>query len=181
MDDYPESSLKKEDYMPLILETKSFVLSSHDQPHHCATNGGHLKITPKNKYEHRWQMSVDEAVEMEILSMILGEAAMKLMASEGLEPVRINFQDNGNWAYKPEYNLQPFVHLHLYIRTKNEKHPDNDPKFQAFPEALVFPPRESGYYDKFQPVSEEVCAKIRDEFLIIAGNEKYKDIIKLYA
>ncbi len=87
-------------------------------------------------------------------------AAMKqVLADSGINIVRINYQVNGNWAYlDPE--PRPFVHLHLYGRTAGEKHPDNDPKFQPFPEALCFPNPKTDYYKKFNPLTEEDCKAI---------------------
>jgi diadenosine tetraphosphate (Ap4A) HIT family hydrolase len=160
--------------MPLIYETEHFLVDAHDKPHHSRENGGHLKITPKEKFTHRWEMPPQLAIGLMYMTMIVGEATTTVMRSKGLDVVRINFQDNGNWAYKPDSTKEPQVHIHLYIRTSHEKHPDNDPRFQAFPEALVFPPYESGYYDNFQTLTASDCMDIKTEIERLLQTEKYQ-------
>lgn len=162
--------------MPEIFQTKDFVVEAHDKPHHSRENGGHVVIRPKQKFEHRYLMPLEMAADLMHLTQVLGEAMTNALRQLGHDVIRINYQDNGNWAYKPMYNLQPAMHIHLYVRTKNEKHPDNDPMFQAFPEALIFPPRESGYYDKFTPLNREECAAIKAEFERLLASDKYKEL-----
>jgi hypothetical protein len=103
------------------------------------------------------------------------------MKRKGLDVVRINYQDNGNWAYKPTINKPPYLHVHLYVRTKGESHLHGDERFQAFPEALVFPPPESGYYKDFQMLTEEDCRDIKKEFENLLSTKKYKDVGFEYA
>lgn len=162
--------------MSLIYETEHFSVDAHDKPHHSRENGGHVKITPKEKFTHRWDMPPQLAAALMYFTMITGEAVTNVMRSKGLDVVRINFQDNGNWAYKPNSPKEPQVHVHLYVRTSHEKHPDNDPRFQAFPESLVFPPYESGYYNNFQPLTLEDCQDVRMEIERLLNTEKYRDV-----
>ena len=128
--------------MPEILRTRDFIVEAHEKPHHSRENGGHVVIRPKERYEHRYEMPFDKAADLMYLTMVTGEAVTNTLRERGLDVVRINYQDNGNCAYKTTINKPPSLHIHLYVRTRNEKHPDNDSRFQAFPEALVFPPRE---------------------------------------
>jgi hypothetical protein len=162
--------------MPHILETEHFIAQAHDKPHHSRENGGHVKITPKDQYASRQDLPLPLATELIHLSMVLGEAVTNVMRSKGLDVVRINYQDNGNWSYKESMKKDPILHLHLYVRCWGEKHPTDDPRFQPFPEALVFPPYESGYYEKFQSLTEEDCHDIRTEFVKLLASEKYNDV-----
>ena len=162
--------------MPKILETKNFTVVGHDRPHQSRENGGQVVITPKKRYAHRYEMSLHLGTALMHLTMVVGEALTKVMKSKGFDVVRINYQDNGNWAYKPTFNKPPHLHVHLYVRTRNESHPTKDKRFQAFPEALVFPPLESGYYKDFQPLTEKDCIDIKREFEKLLTIKKYNDI-----
>lgn len=162
--------------MALILETQDFIVESHDKAHHSRENGGHLKIKPKQAFVHRQDMPLDLAAGLMHLTMVAGEAATNVLRRKGLDIVRINYQDNGNWAYKPEINKPNHLHMHLYIRTSHEMHPDNDPRFQPFPDALVFPPPTTNYYDHFEPLSSDDCSDIKTEMLSLLAGDKYRDV-----
>ena len=162
--------------MPLILETERFIVTAHDKPHHSRENGGHIKVSPKGDYANRFEMPLDEAARFMHLTMITGEAATKVLRDHGIDVIRINYQDNGNWAYLPVNPTPLHLHIHLYIRTSHEQHPTGDPRFQAFPEALVFPPRDSGYYDSFKPLTDEDCLDIREEIKRLLKTEKYTSV-----
>lgn len=164
--------------MPLILETSNFIVESHSQPHHSRENGGHIVIRPKENFVHRFEMPSAIAEELMKLTMLTGEATMLALKRLGLDVVRINYQDNGNWAYKNN-PANPKLHVHLYVRTSDEKHPTNHPSFQPFPEALVFPPRESGYYDNFKPLSPKDCSAIKEDVEKLLTIAKYKGIVVL--
>lgn len=162
--------------MPKILETKNFTVVGHERPHQSRENGGHVVITPKKRYAHRNEMPLHLGTALMHLTMVVGEAVTKVMKRKGLNVIRINYQDNGNWAYKPAFNKPPHLHVHLYVRTKGESHPNKDKRFQAFPEALVFPPPESGYYKDFQKLTEEDCLDIKNEFENLLSANKYKNV-----
>lgn len=66
--------------------------------------------------------------------------------------------------------------MSLYLHTREEKHPDNNPLFLAFPEALYLPDRKTGYYDHFEPLTERECSQIKDEILRLLQTDKYQDI-----
>lgn len=162
--------------MSVIVQTEDFVVSAHDKPHHSRENGGHIVITPKQKFAHRYEMPLDLASKLMHMTMIVGEAATNALRARGLEVVRINYQDNGNWAYKHP-NPQPQLHKHLYIRTANEKHPTNDPRFQSFPDALVFPDPDTDYYDQFAPLNDEDCAAIKQDYDRLLATDKYSGVV----
>ena len=161
--------------MPRILETQDFTVDAPDKPHHSRENGGHLKVMPKQRFEHRYEMPLDLASSLMHLTMVVGEAATTVLKQKGLDIVRGNYQDNGNWAYKPDRNLKPHLHVHIYFRTSHEKHHTDNPKFQAFPDALVFPDPNTDYYDQFQPLTQEDCNEIKTEILRLLETEKYRD------
>jgi diadenosine tetraphosphate (Ap4A) HIT family hydrolase len=158
--------------MPQILETKDFVVDGHERAHHSRENGGHIVIWPKQQFAHQSDMPLKLAQDFMLLSMIVGEAFMTIMQNSGLDVARINYMNNGNWAYKKQ-PIDPKTHLSLYVRTWGEKHPRNDSRFQAFPDALTFPDRATGYYEGFQPLTEEECIAIRDEIVRLSGTDKY--------
>lgn len=159
--------------MPRILETKNLIVKAHDEPHHSRENGGHIVVSPKQAYVQRYDIPLDVATELMHTTMLVGEAATNVLRKTGIDVVRINYQDNGNWAYKdPE--PKPGVHIHLYIRTTHECHPANDPRFQTFPDALYFPDRATGYYDQFKPLTSEVCASIKEEAIRLLATDKYE-------
>lgn len=162
--------------MPIILETQDFIVNAHDKPHHSRENGGHIKVSPKQRVENREEMPLDLASGLMHLTIVVGDAATTILRQKKLDVVRINYQDNGNWSYLPVKPAPLGLHIHLYIRTTHEKHPDNDPRFQAFPQALTFPPRDSGYYDHFKPLTEEDCAGIKAEILSLLRTPKYKNV-----
>jgi diadenosine tetraphosphate (Ap4A) HIT family hydrolase len=60
-----------------IYETKNFIVEAVAKPHISREEGGHLKIKPKQYYENRWDLPIEEAKEVMLLSMLMGEA-MKL-------------------------------------------------------------------------------------------------------
>lgn len=161
--------------MPIIFETENMTVKAHDKPHHSRENGGHIVVAPKLKYEQRYDIPLDIATEMMHVTMVTGEAATNVLRQVGIDVVRINYQDNGNWAYKePQY--PPSIHQHLYIRTNGEKHPMNDPRFAAFPDALCFPDPGTGYYDSFQPLTIEDCAAIKQEVERLLTSNKYAEV-----
>lgn len=161
--------------MPIILATKKFIVAGHDNPHHDRNNGGHAKVAPKEKFGDRTEMPMDLYLTMMQLVMISGEAITKVMTQKGIDVVRINYQDNGNWSYFPSMKKDPHIHVHLYVRSNGEKHPSGDERFRAFPEALFFPfiGDNPEYYNSFKPYTETDCADIRAEIEKLLDTQKY--------
>ena len=143
-----------------IYENEGFSVVTYDRPHHSRENGGHIVIKPKKQFIHLETMDDNISDAMFKLAKDVGTAMKQTLAQSGVDIVRINYQINGNWAYF-DSDPKPFVHLHLYGRTADEKHSDGDPKFQAFPEAIYLPNPKTNYYDNFNPLTEEDCSAIQ--------------------
>ena len=89
------------------------------------------------------------------------EKAMKI---RNINVERINYQENGNWAYQKGMN--PEFHIHLYGRTK-------DSKTQTWGEALVFPNKSTGFYDQFERFNNEDIEELKKQINILEKKEKY--------
>ncbi len=152
--------------MALIYETKNFLVEAPEKPHITRTDGGHIRIIPKRYMVDRTEMLPKEAIEFIRLTIVVGEAMKQGLAKRGINLARINYQDNGNWAFKT--GDKPRFHLHLYGRIKNEK-------YQKFPEALFFPDRLTGFYDNFEPLNHADTKEIRIQIIRILKEKKYKD------
>lgn len=167
--------------MSLIFETSKFTVVAHDNPHHDRNNGGHAKVMSKVPYVDRTQMPLALYDGIMKLVLVTGEAITNVMKNKGIDVVRINYQDNGNWPYFPSIKAEPHMHVHLYTRSKNEKHPTGDKRFQAFPNALYFPfvgdfPE---YYESFKPYTHEDCRDIENEINRLLDSKKYAGVKEL--
>ena len=150
----------------IIYETDNFTVCMPGKPHIPREDGGHLIISSKNKqYSSRCDLSPREAMELMRLTMLTGEAMKAGLKSRGIELIRINYQENGNWAHKS--NRLPVLHVHLYGRTA-------DSKTQKWPEALVFPAKETGFYEGFEPLNEEDAGEIIKQIKILENSDKYR-------
>jgi len=150
----------------LIYETKNFEVITHPKPHVSREEGGNIKIVSKKPITDRTKLESKVAIELMKLSMIVGEAYTKAMIKRGVEIVKINYQDMGNWAFKT--GKEPVLHLHIYGRTKNAKH-------QIFPEAVQLPDRGTGFYDSFKPLDEGDVKIIKEEIEKLFKSDKYQD------
>jgi diadenosine tetraphosphate (Ap4A) HIT family hydrolase len=152
--------------MVLIYETKNFTVETAEKPHVDRDEGGHIRIVPKEHFLDRTKLSPKLAIEFMRLSMAAGEAMKTALTKRGLEIMRINYQEMGNWAYKT--GEKPYLHLHIYGRAKNAKK-------QLYKEAVYLPDRSTGFYDSFKPLKEEDAKAIRKEIERIFEEEKYND------
>lgn len=153
----------------IIYETENFILFTNAaKPHIPREDGGHICITSKEPVCDRTEFSPSLAKELIRLSMMAGEAFVKGMAEGGVTVSRINYQENGNWAFRKQNTYKPFFHLHLYGRTV-------DSKTQKWGEALVFPDPDTGFYDNFTPLSENDTANIAKHMDILSKSEKYAE------
>lgn len=152
--------------MIFIYETDNFVVEAPDEPHITRTDGGHIKITPKVRVLDRTELSPQLAIELMRLTMIVGKAFKMTMTNCGIEIMRINYHDMGNWAYKK--NEEPYFHIHIYGRAKNAK-------FQPYYEAVQLPDRSTGFYDNFEPLNKEDIKEIQKQINLISKEEKYQD------
>lgn len=158
--------------MTLIAEYPDLVVYAPEHPLHSRENGGQVTIRPVPDFEQRYDLPLELAARYMHLSMVVGEAFTNIMRREGIDVVRINYLDLGNWAYK-DPRKKPHVHLHLFGRTLTEKHPADDPGYQAFPNVFFFPDKETGYYKLFKPLTIMDCSNIKTEMNILLQTPKY--------
>ena len=152
--------------MAYIYETSNFIVESFDTPHVSREDGGNLRILPKEKIENRTKLTPKQAIEFMHLTMVVGESFKIAMDELGIELMRINYQDMGNWAFKTD--KQPFFHLHIYGRAKNAV-------IQLYTEAVRLPDRSTGFYDKFTPLNKNDCALIRTRIEDLFKEGRYSD------
>ncbi len=149
----------------LVFESDNFNLTSVEYPHVTRTDGGHLKITPKVHYADRLELSPELAVEMAWITMLAGEAMTTALKNRGIDIGLINYQDNKNWSvFKPE---GPYLHIHLYGRAK-------DAKIHKYGDACQFPHRETGFYDKFEPLNDGDIKEIQKQIQKLLKQNKYQ-------
>lgn len=150
--------------MAEVYQSKNFIVESVDKPMVSRTEGGHLIITPKVRISDRTKLSPALAIEFIRLSMIVGEAMTVALNQQGIDVGRINYQDNGNWAvFAPQ---GPHFHLHLYGRAKSAT-------IQKYGESVNLPFPETGFYNSFEPLSQEDIEAIRNQIETITHQEKY--------
>ena len=149
----------------LVFQTKNFTLERHPKPFVSREEGGHLRIWPKDKsITDRSKLSSELAGEYMLLSMIAGEAMEIAMNKVGVNVIKVNYHDMGNWPFKR--GETPILHMHIFGRAK-------DAVKQKFPEAVYLPDRSSGFYDDFDPLSSEDVVQIKNEIDILLGQEKF--------
>lgn len=151
----------------VIYKTDNFVVTVPKEPHIPREDGGHLLIRGKDYYESRTDFTPKLATEVMRLSILIGEAMKKGMKNRGIDIERINYQENGNWAYQK--GRKPVFHIHLYGRTKNSV-------TQTWSEALFFPNKSTGFYDKFEPFTKEDIEEIKKQISMLENNEKYNTV-----
>lgn len=151
--------------MPPIYETENFEVIAHLRPQICRSEGGHIKVVAKRDIEDRTKLTPEEAIDLMRTTMLVGEAMTVGMTNRGIKIIKINYQDNGNWAFK--YGKKPHLHVHLYARCENSKH-------HPFPEAIVSLPLESGYYDSFEPLNQDDIKEIKKQIEILEKTDKYR-------
>lgn len=149
----------------VIYETENFVVAVPKVPHIPRTDGGHLWIRSKEKYfSSRIELEPKLAIEVMRLTILIGEAMEKAMKNRDINVERINYQENGNWAYQKGMN--PEFHIHLYGRTK-------DSTTQTWGEALVFPNKSTGFYDNFEKFNNEDIEEIKKQITILEQEGKF--------
>ena len=154
--------------MSEIYKTKNFVVESHPRPFVTRTDGGHIRIRIKDEsIADRTKLTSEQAIELMRLTMIVGEAMEKGMNKQGIPVVKINYEELGNWAYKPGGG-QPFLHVHILGRSKYAIK-------QPFPEAVYLPDRSTGFYDGFESLTnkdeETILSIIKD----LLKEDRYSD------
>lgn len=152
--------------MGIIYKTDNFIIESPSKPHIDRNDGGHIWIMPKVRIEDRTKLSPELAKELMKLTMVAGEAFMKVMNEHGIDVARINYQENGNWSvFDPQ---GPFLHEHIYGRARSAK-------VQRFGEALHFPKMDTGFYDNNQPLTDKDEEDVRIAIESLLDTPKYRD------
>jgi diadenosine tetraphosphate (Ap4A) HIT family hydrolase len=107
--------------MIFIYEAKHFIIDSQWNPFVSREEGGHIRVKSKDTtITDRTKLSNIQAVEFMKLSIIAGEALEETMIAQGVDIVKVNYEDAGNWAFKE--NKAPVLHLHIFGRAKDAKH-----------------------------------------------------------
>lgn len=139
-------------------------MEAPEKPHVTRTDGGHIKICPKVKLLDRTQLPPKLAIELMRLTMLIGEAMATGLNNRGIDVGRINYQDMGNWdVFKP---AGPYLHIHMYGRAKRAK-------IQKWGDSVHLPQRNTGFYDKFEPLNQEDILEIQKQIEILSQTEKY--------
>lgn len=153
--------------MSEFFETKNFIVESHPKPFVSREDGGHIRIRIKDETIHdRTKLSSKQAIELMRLTMLVGEAMQLAMNKRGIPVVKINYEELGNWAFKP--GGSPLLHVHIFGRAKNATK-------QPFPEAVSLPDRNTGFYDSFKPLNEEDEKAILSQIEKLFKQNKFKD------
>jgi diadenosine tetraphosphate (Ap4A) HIT family hydrolase len=154
--------------MSEFFETKNFIVESHPKPFVSRADGGHIRIRVKDQtISDRTKLAPSQAIELIRLTMVVGEALEKGMNDQGIPVVKINYEELGNWAYKPGGG-HPFLHIHIFGRSRSAVH-------QPFPEAVSLPDRSTGFYDNFESLT------LKDEEIILGyikslmAQDRYQD------
>lgn len=141
--------------MAIIYEAENFIIESHEKPEIDRLEGGHITISPKIEVEDRTKLTARQAIELIRLTIVAGEALVKMMASIGVEIGRINYQDNGNW--------KPSLHIHLYGRAKNAV-------MQKFGDPII-----PGHKEKYKPLTDNDIEILKKDIETKLREEKYSD------
>ena len=152
----------------IIFESVYFTVTAHHKPHIDRSEGGHIKIAPKERVRDRQSLAPEQAIELMRLTIVTGEAMTRVLRRNGIDIGRINYQDNGNWSvFAPE---GPYLHIHLYGRAK-------DARKQPYGQACFFPHMDERpeFYEDLEPLSEEDCSGIRAEIERLLAEEVYSD------
>ena len=150
----------------IIFETDMLLVKRAGTPHVSRSDGGHVQILTKRDIPERRDMTPAESVECAWLTDIVGEAFETAMNKQGIEVVKINYQDNGNWAFF-DSEPKPRFHIHIYGRVWGK------PANQGFPDALFLPPKGDPYYAQTERLTNDDMRAIREEILRIIDLPKY--------
>lgn len=154
--------------MSIFFESKNFLVESHPAPFVSRTDGGHIRIRVRDEaIPDRTALSPRQAIELMRLTMVVGHAMRIAMNGRGIPVVKINYEELGNWAFKPGGG-HAFLHIHVFGRAQNAVH-------QPFPEAVNLPDRSTGFYDGFEPLNAEDEKAIVAEIKSLLTTDKYSD------
>ena len=150
-----------------IFESENFTVKVPSAPHVPRRDGGHIYVEANdNTIEERVQLTPKQAVELAWLVSLAGQAYWDVMPQRGLDLYRLNYQDNGNWAFVR--GERPVLHIHIYGRTRDEKH-------QSYGQALHLPYIDTGFYDGFEPLSNGDIQALRARMSELTGEKRFCD------
>lgn len=112
-------------------------------------------------------MPTQVAIELAWLTSLVGEAYKKTMIKQGINIIKLNYQDMGNWAFKPNAKTPEHLHIHIFGRVFGAK-------YQPFPESVYLPSRETGFYDNFKPLTKQDEELLTSEINNLLKTEKYE-------
>jgi diadenosine tetraphosphate (Ap4A) HIT family hydrolase len=111
----------------VLCETEEARVLLPPRPHISPQDGGHLVAVPKRHVRSRRDLSAEELLSVELLTMVAADALEAVFGTPWC-----NFQENGNWSLdRPEGQ---HMHVHVYGRTTVAVD-------QPYGEALRFPLR----------------------------------------
>lgn len=152
--------------MALIYETDNFILETREKPFIDRAEGGHIRIMSKINVPDRTKLTPEQAIEYMKLSMVAGEALTCVMKKQGIDIGIVNYQEMGNWSvFRPEGVT---MHMHIFGRAKTAT-------IQKYGEAVLLPRRESGFYDKFEPLNDNDIKEMQKEIERLLSTEKYRN------
>lgn len=156
--------------MSIFFETKNFIVESHPKPFVSRTDGGHIRIRVRDEsIPDRTKLNPSQAIELMRLTMIIGEAMQQGVNQQGIPVVKINYEELGNWAFKPNGG-HAFLHIHVFGRAENAVK-------QPFPDAVFLPDRSTGFYDGFEPLTQSDEHAILSVIQNLLKEEKYSDAV----
>ncbi len=152
-----------------LFKSNNFTVKLASTPHVPREDGGHIFIEVNDhSIAERSQLSPEQIIELAWLTALAGQAYWDVMPSRGLDLYRLNYQDNGNWAFVR--NETPVLHIHIYGRTRNEKH-------QEYGQALHLPYVDTGFYDSFEPLTSDDAEALHDRMVELAQTERFQSIL----
>lgn len=165
--------MKNDDGNIIVWETENFMVVVPIEPFISREEGGHLMIMgngDKYRYSSRLDFTPTEILEVQRLCQMVCSAFVTAMKKQGINIIRINYFEAGNWAFKPEFmmdnKIKPFYHEHIFGRVV-------DAKKQVFPEAPYLPNRNTGFYDDFVPLTDDDINLIIEEMKKLEFDDKY--------
>ena len=154
--------------MSVFFETKHFIVESHPKPFVSRTDCGHIRIRVKDEsISDRTKLQPKQAIELMRLTMLVGEAMQLGMNDQEIPVVKINYEELGNWVFKPNGG-HAFLHIHVFGRSAKAVK-------QPFPEAVYLPDRSTGFYDGFEPLSNEDEKVILNRIELLLKESRYSE------
>lgn len=151
----------------IIAESKTYIVEVPEKPFVSREEGGHLRIMSKLKVKDRTELDTEQAMEYQLLSMLVGKSLELGMIERGVEIGNVNWQEMGNWSvFKPEGIT---MHMHIFGRAKTAQ-------VQKYGEAVKLPFRDTGFYDDFRKLDENDIVAIKQKMSRLLESEKYQSL-----